>query len=243
MDAEALLANVLSTYKQFKSYKDTGICMTDECEAPLKFQTHFKRPSGFRFDSQDFCGHCDHDAPPREKSIWTDGTHYSERNSKGIRHFESLDHMLAITASKSTGSAERILRALIPDVFKPGMSWYDLNSTKLLSDEKLGDTECFHLVGTFRKVDDTEVFIEKGSNLVRRIISKVILTDEDCQQMQPMIDSKRKDWKKGGRNSKQIARDIELLTLAFVPGTDVHTYDFNDIAVDGIIDARQFEKP
>ncbi len=243
MDAEAIIANVLSTYTSFNSYSDTGTGVISNCEEPLRFQTHFTRPDGFRFDSQDFCGRCDDDALPREKSIWTDGHHYSERNSKGIREFESLDHMLAITASKSTGTAERILRTLTPDAFKPGTSWHDLNDVKLLFDEKMGDTECFHLVGTFRKVEDTEVFIEKGTNLVRRLICKVILTDEDCRQLQTKIDSKRKDWKKGGRNSKQIARDIQLLTLAFVPGTDIYTYDFNDILVNGSIDARQYEKP
>ena len=248
MNPQKLIKAVLAAYESFDSYSDAGICTTGFDDARVEFETRFKRPNNFLFEWATFSA--EEKKTPEKSSIWSNEEVVIVRAPDSVEE-EFEDFVKASVSDRFLNqrrSAELVLDALVPKQKKGGKAWYEITKAFSMPDEIINDASCFHIVGSRRNPDDIEVWIEQSTFHIRRIVSKVIITEDDCQKMNSDIGNARgrklvKGMKKAGQTKKEIESSMSLLQAAFYPGTDVYTYDYNEVHTNEVISSDYFKKP
>jgi outer membrane lipoprotein-sorting protein len=164
---EELLSKMASRYAVLTSYADTGTTYiywrTGDPPEDLVFETHFARPSHFRFQWSE--PHSEMKHRHEKRAVWA--------NEQGAYHYfgpgrfaKDLDVSSALAGAKgiSSGSSHSILQMLIPTL--PGSSVVkQLTKPTLKNAEVVDGVTCYHITGDGK----TELWIGSEDMLLRKI--------------------------------------------------------------------------
>lgn len=253
MDAQKLIANVVAAYESFESYSDLGSCTPDlselPAERPFSFQTHFVRPNKFRFHWTMTDPQSGKAKSPRDFVLWTNGTTFQNKFFEETENSQSLSMLVAGATGISGGSVHQILNILLPRTLGLSWGWQDMREIDMLEDELVNGADCFHLTGTTKTAHDTEIWIEKGRLLVRRLREKHVMTEENCRDFEVQMQSEEfsdmeiEAMKKQGMSPEAIAKAIsDFKNYKMEPSITYSVYEFTSIAVNEPIDNVLFEQ-
>lgn len=243
MNGTNILAKVVETYASLTSYCDSGSAESSSSPGlPLEFQTEFKRPLFFRFhwlSWHPYHGKC---KPASETTIWSDGEKFISKFQGQLEYAERFTTLVAGATGVSQGAVHIILNVLVPDSLGLHHPWHAMADVRLLDD----DTESYHLIGSSRAGDDTELWIARDSFLVYRLKETIVITEERCVEMRAYAQSEEQveimvaALKKQGISDEMIAETISGLSESFEPTTYVLDYKFNSIKVNQALDDSLF---
>jgi outer membrane lipoprotein-sorting protein len=190
-----ILDRAVKVYANCKSYRDSGVVKTvffdtqgtrGSCTVEKPFTTAFLRPDRFRFEYREKSHRGEARyiiwSRGREVQTWWDVT-------PGLKEPESLDMAIAGATGVSGGSAHTIPALLLPGEMGGHRLTY-MTDLKRMEDAKLGDVDCYRLVGDLAGQPQT-LWIDKSSFLVRRIDVQRQLTAARMEQTttyDPVVD-------------------------------------------------------
>ena len=243
MNPEKLMMLVLAAYASFDSYSDEGSCTPDlgglPAELPFEFQTHFKRPDKFRFRWTSRRPSSD---SLHESALWTDGKQFKYNFLDEVVDGTSLSKMVAGATGISSGSVGQILNVLLPKTLGQRKNWSDISQLQSLQDETINGSECFHILGKLKTADESELWIEKRSLLIRRIKQSYVTTEEDCAQMNSQMQTEEfwlKVFPDDVEKVKEMITSFESQKMQ--PSVMVTIYDYLTVKVNEPVDTRLFE--
>jgi len=176
-DAEAgkIIARVLKTYAEAKTYEDDGESVEDfqgqqNFTVRKTFLTRFVRPKLFRFEYSVPQGPgtveqryviWSEAAPERSKAWWNIRPQIGETD---------LATALGTATGVSSGTSYLIPSLLMPKVLEPRRSLGGLKELKLIGEDLVEGAACYRIEAkTFQGSPET-VWIEKETSLVRKIV-------------------------------------------------------------------------
>lgn len=243
MNGPSILAKIIETYANLTSYSDIGSAETSSSPGlPLEFQTDFKRPLFFRFhwlSWHPYHGKC---KPASETTIWSDGEKFISKFQGQLDNAERFSGLVAEATGVSQGAVHIILSVLAPDSLGLRHPWHEMTGARVLDD----DADSYHLIGSSRAVDDTELWVAKDSFLLYRLKETNVVTEEQCEEMRAYAQSEEQveimvaALKKQGISDEMIAETISGLSESFEPTTYVLDYKFNSIKVNQTLDDSLF---
>jgi hypothetical protein len=186
VDEGSILNKVRETYLGFSSYSDSG---TVKIVPPIgkgkatEFKTYFVRPDKVRFEWNSwhpFQGDLD---SPMKSAIWSDGERSNILFMGDQKGTDGISLAIAGATGVSSGSVHMILKLLFPEGIQITGVWHEMQNVKLLDDEEIGGSCCYHLIGETKRPDDTEAWISKNNLVVRRLRVHRRLTPEDRGRM------------------------------------------------------------
>jgi len=171
MKSESILKNVQESYLSFESYSDVGSVdiVPSFATTLIEFKTFFSRPSKVRFEWRDWHPYFGKDRPPNENIIWSDGDNSYKCFSGDRTRTQNLSLAIGGATGVSSGAVHKILKLLMPSCIALNSAWYDMHEVRILQDESVHGFSCYHLLGTVKRVNDTEAWISRDDLLVRRI--------------------------------------------------------------------------
>lgn len=105
--------------------------------------------------------------------------------------------------------------------------------------------DCYHIRGTSRAVDDTDVWVEKDTFIVRRIKETSVITEQQCEELRAF--AQRQDQvvmvralKKEGLAEEVIAETIAGLATIFKPSTHFSEYNYKSVQVNQVLEDSVF---
>jgi len=202
--AERILKNVQDAYLGFDSYSDIGTVerVPPIGESSVEFKTYFVRPMKFRFEWSDWHPHWGKEHAARQSMIWSDGNHsYSWLLGEVIS--EPVLRALAGASGISSGAALKILRLLNPEWAGSNPVWYKMQDSRLVNEEVVDNICCSHLLGKTLKPDDTEVWIDKYDQTIRRLRINTNMTAEEHVEQWA---SRLADFKKWGMPTNDLPK-------------------------------------
>jgi thiol-disulfide isomerase/thioredoxin len=165
-DAAKVLADMVQTYAQAKSYVDRGAVVTVFSGASSHtdrktFQTAFVRGDKFRFEYRG-------EFPPNTMVVWNDGTHtYTSWSIQpGTIEEEDLAHALGAAAGVSTGLSTTIPAFLMPELRHNWLAL--LANPQLDADETIDGHACWRVRAQSHRGDPYTLWIDRKSHLLRR---------------------------------------------------------------------------
>lgn len=167
-----ILEKVRDTYLAFETYSDVGtahIVPPIGIGTPTEFKTYFSRPDKVRFSWRDWHPYFGRSKPPSNSMIWTDGQDSRIRSLRGTEYTETFSIAIAGATGVSSAAAVMILLLLRPGSIGFNYKWYQMKTIGDLDEEDVAGTLCYHLSGCAVAEGDTEVWIDKGNFLVRRL--------------------------------------------------------------------------
>ncbi|CAN5576227.1 hypothetical protein BH11CYA1_BH11CYA1_21060 [soil metagenome] len=234
MNGQTILAKVIETYSSFETYSDIGTVESpDSSGISLEFQSDFRRPFCFRFHWLSLPSQLGKKMTAQETTIWSDGEHFTSRFQGELAETESFSLLVAGATGISKGSVHVILNLLIPNAIGLYHPWPEMTDVKRLDDQD----NCYQIIGTSRGVDDTRVWIEKETYVVRRLKESNVVTEQKCEEMraysqQPeQVEMMVNALKKQGISEDMIAATINGLDTMFKPTTYVSDYRYNSVTV------------
>lgn len=177
MNAGEVLQSMVALYASLISYSDTGHVRTKIMASGLVhrkwFSTLYQKPSSFRFTF--FCPH----PYPQLSHIVTqhvvgfdgsEGYRLTKRpdDAQPLRSSGSLHMALAGATGISSGAAHTIGRLLLPAV--GGLSILDLLNPRFNDETAIDGTVCHSITAEFPQGGERELWIEKDSLLLRKVI-------------------------------------------------------------------------
>jgi hypothetical protein len=177
MDARHVLQTMITVYAAFTSYVDTGHVTTRIVKSGVVhrrwFSTLYQKPSFFRFTF-----YSPHPHPPlghivTQHVVGLDGTEgYSIKkrpeDTQPLKSTGGLALAVAGATGISSGSAHTIGRLLLPEV--DGRSILDLHNPQFNGDTDIDGALCYSITGQLPKGDGQELWIEKDTLLLRKVI-------------------------------------------------------------------------
>jgi hypothetical protein len=192
VDAEDILHGMIALYASLTAYVDTGHVMTQLKGTGLMhripFSTLYQKPSLFRFTF--FKPHAH---PPLAHLVTQyvagfDGMEgYILRkgpdDAQPDKSTKTLGLAVAGVTGISSGAAHTIGRLLLPQV--TGLSIADLLNPRLNDEARIEDTVCYSISALLPKGGEREMWIEKDTLLLRRVIS--LRETARCEEMRENI--------------------------------------------------------
>ncbi len=245
MKGPNILERVAETYASFHSYSDTGtVDSVDSPGVPIEFQTDFKRPLYFRFNWLSWHPKFGKTRPAKETTIWSDGKQFITSFHGEFEAAERFSLLVAGATGISKGAVHIILNVLSPESLGLYSPWHEMSDVVRLDDQTLDFPEqsgsvrdCYHIRGTSRAVDDTDVWVEKDTFIVRRVKETSVITEQQCEEMrafaqrQDQVEMMVRALKKEGIAEEVIAETIAGLATVFKPRTHFTEYNYKSVRV------------
>ena len=200
-EARQLLEEAAATYASMISYSDVGSVsqqlQPDDPVLCTEFSTLYAEPNLFRFEFSRA-----HPYPPLRHVVTRHVIGFDGFGAYALRQEHDmpptlqtrrdLSHAVAGSAGISSGSAHNIARLLLPEV--EGLSILDLVDPRLIDDVPVDGAVCHRVRAHLPKGGVRELFFERDSLLLRRIltIGEKMTTDEirrDIRVNQPIDDA------------------------------------------------------
>jgi hypothetical protein len=249
-----ILERVVETYGSFHSYSDTGtVDSADSPGVPIEFQTDFKRPLYFRFNWLSWHPKFGKTRPAKETTIWSDGKQFITSFHGEIEVAERFSLLVAGVTGISKGAVHIILNVLSPESLGLYSPWHEMSDVMRLDDQALDFPEesgsvrdCYHIRGTSRAVDDTDVWVEKDTFIVRRIKEMSVITEQQCEEMRAFaqrpdqVEMMVRALKKEGIAEEVIAETIAGLATIFKPSTHFSEYNYKSVLVNQVLEDSVF---
>jgi hypothetical protein len=177
MDAQEVLHRMIALYGSLISYSDTGNVKTKIMSSGVVhrkwFSTLYQKPSSFRFTF-----FSPHPYPQlahivTQHVVGSDGAEgyriiKRAEDAQPLRSTTSVNLAIAGATGISSGSAHTIGRLLLPQV--AGLSILDLLDPRFNDETDIDGKVCHSIVARFPKGGEQEVWIEKDSLLLRKVI-------------------------------------------------------------------------
>jgi len=182
---EKILKNIKDTYRGFKSYSDKGTVDIVHAvgKKSMEFQTYFIRPSKIRFEWRSARPESGNNQSGDKHLIWSNGKKTYAWFHNKLEDTE-LRKAVALCTGVSSGSVHVILKLLVPDQISVNQAWYQMGDAKVLEDdEEVNGFRCYHIKGTSVKEDDTECWISRDDQVVRRLSRKTEISAEEANKM------------------------------------------------------------
>ena len=182
MDAKSILDRVAEAYGGCASYFDKGRHTTSHSgqEYMVTFQTNFVRPSKFRFDWWwSYRPYSKQKKPQFHDWIWCDGKRAFSRLhfKKRVQEEQSVQMAIAGATGISSGTACAVSSLLSPSLIKIKRKWTDLHNPVVRNEEFIFGFECFLVNGSLDNADDTELWIDQKTYLIRKVVEPHV---HDC---------------------------------------------------------------
>lgn len=249
-----ILARVVETYATFHSYSDSGtVDSADSPGLPIEFQTDFKRPLYFRFSWLSWHPKFGKTRPAKETRILSDGTKFITSFHGELEAAERFSLLVAGATGISKGAVHIILSVLCPQSLGLHSPWHEMCDVRRLDDQAIDLPEesgsfrnCYHIRGTSRAVDDTDVWVEKDTFIVRRIKETSVITEQQCEEMRDFaqrpdqVEMMVRALKKEGIADEVIAETIAGLATIFKPRTHFSEYTYKSVRVNHVLEERLF---
>jgi hypothetical protein len=234
-----ILERVVETYASFHSYSDTGtVDSVDSPGVPIEFQTDFKRPLYFRFNWLSWHPKFGKTRPAKETTIWSDGKQFITSFHGEFEAAERFSLLVAGATGISKGAVHIILNILSPESLGLDSPWHEMIDVRRLDDQALdlpaGSSsngsvrDCYCIRGTSRAADDTDVWVEKDTFIVRRIKETSVITEQQCEEMRAF--AQRPDQ----------AETIAGLATIFQPRTHFSEYNYKSVRVNQVLEDSVF---
>lgn len=248
MNGRDILEKMREVYLSFDSYSDVGTVESIGLPGPgLEFQTYFKRPLNYRFHWRSWHPYFGKSKQADENTVWSNGESFASSYHGEIEHSQSFAMMLAGAAGISRGSVLNILNIIVPGTLQLSQNWHEMTEVRSLPEELVDNVECFHIIGTAKNSEDTEVWIEKNSFIVRCLKETIIITEEMSAQMRveqqsmERVEIMKEAAKKAGMSDENLEKTLaHLVTVGFEPMTYSHIYKYTTVTVDQPIDDTLF---
>jgi hypothetical protein len=176
--AQRVLWDVVKSYESFNSYSDSGEVRhqqrdTNSLVPSVSFATFFKKPSIFLFEFSTPHPYAPIRHRVTEYAVGTDGNNcfaFSQRpNAKlEMKTLSNLSTLVAGATGISMGSVHTIGKLLLPQI--GGQSLLDLAEPRLDLDATISGTECYVINAIHPRGTRFEIFIEKSTLLLRKLI-------------------------------------------------------------------------
>ena len=252
-----ILERVVETYASFHSYSDTGTAdSADSPGVPIEFQTDFKRPLFFRFNWLSWHPKFGKTRPAKETTIWSDGKQFITSFHSEFEAAERFSLLVAGATGISKGAVHIILNVLSPESLGLYSPWHEMIDVRRLDDQALDLPEesdsvrdCYHIRGTSRAVDDTDVWVEKDTFIVRRVRETSVVTEQQCEEMRAFaqrpdqVEMMVRALKKEGIAEDVIAETIAGLETIFKPRTHFSEYNYKSVRVNQVLEDSVFIPP
>lgn len=249
-----ILERVVETYGSFHSYSDTGtVDSADSAGVPIEFQTYFKRPLYFRFNWLSWHPKFGKTRPAKETTIWSDGKQFITSFHGEFEAAERFSLLVAGATGISKGSVHIILNVLSPESLGLYSPWHEMIDVGRLDDQALDLPEesgivrdCYHIRGTSRAVDDTDVWVEKDTFIVRRVKETSVITEQQCEEMRAFaqrpdqVEMMVRALRKEGIAEEVIAETIAGLATIFKPRTHFSEYNYKSVRVNQVLEDSVF---
>ena len=149
--------------------------------------------------------------------------------------------MVAGATGLSKGAVHIILNILSPESLGLDSPWHEMIDVRRLDDQALdlpaGSSsngsvrDCYCIRGTSRAADDTDVWVEKDTLIVRRIRETSVITEQQCEEMRAFaqrpdqVEMMVRALKKEGIAEEVIAETIAGLATIFQSRTHFSEYN------------------
>lgn len=168
---------------------------------------------------------------------------------------ERFSLLVAGATGISKGAVHIILNVLSPESLGLYSPWPEMSDVMRLDDQVLdfpdGSSngsvrDCYHIRGTSRAVDDTDVWVEKDTFIVRRIKEKSVITEQQCEEMRAFaqrpdqVEMMVRALKKEGVAEEVIAETIAGLATIFKPRTHFSDYTYKSVRVNQVLEDSVF---
>ena len=190
MNPQEVMDGLAQRYASCSTYFDCGsaFCWDNNVDKTdqrkLVFKTFFERPFKFRFEwSQEI---------PTEpllsernfNIVWSDGIQaaYSYDCEPGPCNEENLVYAIAGATGISMGSAFEVPALLIPEVREESNHLLLLKDLRLTESEVVGEHDCFRIVGSSCRPEDTVLWISKSDYSLRKVQEFSLITAEQSAQ-------------------------------------------------------------
>jgi hypothetical protein len=182
MNASETLATIFKNYSEADAYADEGTIISGNSVKPVQFKTFRERPNRFRFQWSD-----QHFGVTG--AIWSDGVTSFKRINLGdletVTEIKDLEKELKSLANQ--GALKGVLHTIPPAFF--GMNSdlkclpLKLRNAHFIQPDKVKGQRCYRVVGSLHGQKDTEIWIRKDDQAIKKIIyrEKVTLQDFETQ--------------------------------------------------------------
>ncbi|MBA4074525.1 MAG: hypothetical protein C0508_05735 [Cyanobacteria bacterium PR.023] len=255
-----ILERLVETYASFHSYSDTGtVDSADSPAVPIEFQTDFKRPLCFRFSWLSWHPKFGKTRPAKETTIWSDGKQFITSFHGEFEAAERFSLLVAGATGVSKGAVHIILNVLSPESLGLYNPWHEMIDVRRLDDQALdlpdvssssssngSVRDCYCIRGTSRAVDDTDVWVEKDTFIVRRIKETSVITEQQCEEMRAFaqrpdqVEMMVRALRKEGIAEEVIAETIAGLATIFKPRTHFSEYTYKSVRVNQVLEDSVF---
>jgi hypothetical protein len=139
-----------------------------------------------------------------------------------------------------------ILNVLRPGSLGLSYNWDTMTDVRSSADETINDADCFHIIGTTKTPEDTELWIEKTSFIIRRMEETIVITEElgakisSERQSVKNIETLTAALKKAGISNDRIEQTLTHLAKDVTLSTYRHIYDYQTVTVNQAVDASLF---
>jgi hypothetical protein len=189
MQPEEFIRTMLDVYATCNSYRDKGTVKTvynpetsgHDFDKLTTFETYFKRPDFLRFEWT-----TTHKSGAQENcAFWYDGKHVSIYNSKdaSIDECASLLQAVARATGASDGAAPMVSSMLLPYELEIGRGLKDLKEIELVNEEEYCGEICYHLLASWIKHHDRELWLSKRDFTLRGIKRDRFNTEEERMKL------------------------------------------------------------
>jgi hypothetical protein len=160
-------------YSLLASYEDIGVVTRfhDGETAIMRFHTYFVRPDQFKFESEHFRDEGDQIFSGRTLCLWSKDNKTYSRNSFSASPVceENLLSAMAKFQSDTWGASLLVPSLLLPNQITQS-TFLPLSEITTTAEKEIDGAECHRLIGTWAVANDTELWIEKTSYTLRKLI-------------------------------------------------------------------------
>lgn len=232
MNANEILLRTKEIYRECSSYSDSGIAqlVPPISKTNLEFATFFVRPNKFRFEWRDWHPYFGKELPPTENALWTDGKRTRTKFLGKIISEKSLGFAVAGATGVSFGTVLLISKLLMGNYIESSLDWFNMSDPRILDEEVVGNSPCYHLVGTVESTDDHDAWIDIHEFLVRRLSHKIARSKDETEGLRQEALRVLK---------KQGVQECDLPNFEAL--TRQNVYNFKNVQVNGAVDPSLFE--
>jgi len=166
-----IFEKVCATYAALDSYSDIGTASTfsEQVSRNKRFKTYFVRPDNFRFECHPLSS-SKPDVITNNFSIWSNGKHFSCSAFEETKQYDEFLMIIAAATGVSIGAVDLILSLIKPDFDVDSQGSLKAKKWMELSDQRVDSSLYSHLVSS----DGIEMWIDKGTNMIGRVIKHSI---------------------------------------------------------------------
>jgi hypothetical protein len=214
--------------------------MLPMARVPTEFKTHFLMPSKFRFEWREWHPHFGKTHTPNEHIVWSDGEDTHQIILGELTH-PDLQTAIGSATAISELSILMILPLLLHNPFEPQLPfmWSEMRDSRIIKEEVVNGYPCYHLIGTTNTTYDKEVWISKEDYIVRRLKTKIEITNTQAEEQFSAMMAALKD---SGQDLRELPTNYQdlLRYLPNLPSTE-YVHNYRSVMVDKPLPVDLFE--